>query len=54
MDFTDTDRAMLVECNSILHEFKSLLEALAPMAGAMGLPVPGLASGSSPAVQPWN
>lgn len=53
MVFTAMDRAAVEECVSILREFKSLLEALAPMASAMGIPVPSLASGSEPSVSPW-
>lgn len=53
VEFSVADRALIIEAVTILREFKSLIEALAPMAGAMGIPVPGLASGSEPAVSPW-
>lgn len=51
--FTEADRQRLAEVHGMLTEFREILMALAPMAQAMGLPVPGLASGSAPSVSPW-
>lgn len=51
--FTVNDRDSIQACYAMLSEFREILMALAPMASAMGIPVPGLASGSSPVVSPW-